>query len=72
MNTRRLFIRRELQNDYTAIMYAEYQGFQLTPLLYSGTLNRWTANVLLPSPYNAGVLYDNDSVSIMLVPTTSM
>ena len=47
---------QELQNDYTAIMYSEYQNFELTPLLYSPTLNRWTANVTLPSPYNAGVL----------------
>jgi subtilase family serine protease len=47
---------QELQNDYTAIMYAEYQNFELTPLLYSPTLNMWTANVTLPSPYNAGVL----------------
>jgi subtilase family serine protease len=37
-------------------MYAEYQNFELTPLLYSPTLNRWTANVTLPSPYNSGVL----------------
>ena len=47
---------QELQNDYTAIMYSEYQNFELTQLLYSPTLNRWTANVMLPSPYNAGVL----------------
>ena len=47
---------QELQNDYTAIMYSEYQNFELTPLLYSPTLNRWTASVMLPSPYNAGVL----------------
>ena len=47
---------QELQNDYNAIMYSEYQNFELTPLLYSPTLNRWTANVTLPSPYNAGVL----------------
>ena len=47
---------QELQNEYTAIMYAEYQNFELTPLLYSPTLNRWTANVTLPSPYNSGVL----------------
>ena len=46
----------ELQNEYTAIMYAEYQNFELTQLIYSPTLNRWTANVTLPSPYNAGVL----------------
>jgi len=47
---------QELQNEYTAIMYAEYLDFELTPLLYSPTLNRWTANVTLPSPYNSGVL----------------
>jgi subtilase family serine protease len=47
---------QELQNEYTAIMYAEYQNFELTPLLYSPTLNRWTANVTLPSPYSSGVL----------------
>jgi subtilase family serine protease len=47
---------QELQDEYTAIMYAEYQNFELTPLVYSPTLNRWTANVTLPSPYNSGVL----------------
>lgn len=47
---------QELQNEYTAIMYAEYQNFELTPLLYSPTLNRWTANVTLPSPYDSGVV----------------
>lgn len=47
---------QELQNDYTTIMYSEFQNGELTPLLYSPTLNRWTANVTLPSPYNAGVL----------------
>ena len=47
---------QELQNDYSALMYSEYQNFELTPLLYNPTLNRWTANVTLPSPYNAGVL----------------
>ncbi|MGA2681562.1 MAG: protease pro-enzyme activation domain-containing protein [Candidatus Bathyarchaeia archaeon] len=46
----------ELQNKYTAIIYAEYQNFELTPLLYNPMLNRWTANITLPSPYNAGVL----------------
>jgi len=47
---------QELQNDYTSIMYSEYQNYELTPLLYNPTLNRWTASVTLPSPYNAGVL----------------
>jgi subtilase family serine protease len=47
---------QELENEYSTIMYAEYLNFELTPLLYSPTLNRWVANVTLPSPYNSGVL----------------
>jgi subtilase family serine protease len=46
----------ELQNEYTTIMYTEYVNSELTPLLYSPTLNRWVADVTLPSPYNSGAI----------------
>lgn len=47
---------QELQNTFNTIMHTEYQNFELIPLSYNSTLNKWTGNVLLPSPYNAGAL----------------
>ncbi len=47
---------QELQNTFMTIMHMEYQNFQLIPLSFNSTLNKWTGNILLPSPYNAGAL----------------
>ena len=47
---------QELQNTFMSIMHTEYQNFQLIPLSFNSTLNKWTGNILLPSPYNAGAL----------------
>jgi subtilase family serine protease len=47
---------QQLQNSFMTIMRTEYQNFQLIPLSYDSTLNKWTANILMPSPYNAGAL----------------
>jgi subtilase family serine protease len=47
---------QELQNTFMSIMYAEYRNFELIPLSFNSTLNRWIGNIALPSPYNAGAL----------------
>ena len=47
---------QELQNTFMTIMQKEYQNFQLIPLSFNSTQNKWTGNILLPSPYNAGAL----------------
>ncbi len=47
---------QELQNTFMSIMHTEYQNFELIPLSFNYTLNRWIGNILLPSPYNAGAI----------------
>ncbi len=47
---------QELANDYNSIMFAEAQTGDLTMLSYDPVLDRWTANITLPSPYNAAAL----------------
>ena len=47
---------QELQNTFMTIMRTEYQNFELIPLSFNSTLNKWIGNILLPSPYNAGAL----------------
>lgn len=42
------------QNQFLQIMYAQYQNFELTPLTYNSTSNRWEAIITLPSPYDMG------------------
>ncbi len=47
---------QELQNTFMTIMRTEYQNFELIPLSFNSTLNKWIGNIQLPSPYNAGAL----------------
>ncbi|MCW4011115.1 MAG: protease pro-enzyme activation domain-containing protein [Candidatus Bathyarchaeota archaeon] len=47
---------QQMQDQYAQITYAGYIDAKLTPLTYNPTLNRWTANITLPSPYDAGVI----------------
>jgi subtilase family serine protease len=44
------------ESQYTEVMHSQYAAFQLIRLGFDPALNLWTANVLLPSPYNSSVL----------------
>jgi CII-binding regulator of phage lambda lysogenization HflD len=45
---------QQLQNQYTQNIYTEFANQQLTTLTYNPTINKWTANITLPSPLDAG------------------
>jgi subtilase family serine protease len=47
---------QSMQTQYADITYTEYSAGTLTPLTFNPTLNRWVANVALPSALNAGVV----------------
>ncbi len=47
---------QNLRNAYAAVTYAGFSTSQLTVLSYDSTLNRWTGNMTLPSPYNLGAM----------------
>jgi subtilase family serine protease len=45
---------QQQQSQFLQIIYAKYQNSELTPLTYNSTLNRWVANITLPSLYDVG------------------
>lgn len=47
---------QELQSQYATVNQEVASNFQLIPLTYDPTINRWVGNVTLPSPYNAGAM----------------
>jgi subtilase family serine protease len=47
---------QSMQTQYADITYIEYSAGTLTPLTFNPTLNRWVANIALPSTLNAGVV----------------
>jgi subtilase family serine protease len=44
------------QADYSSLMHSTYAAFALVPLTFDASIGMWTADAMMPSPYNSSLV----------------